>query len=73
MTATGVAARIPARIAQLVYLDAFVPIPGQAFTDLIPADVAESFAERARRVGEGWAIPPPAESDPRATPLPFGA
>ncbi len=73
MTATGVAGRIPAAIAHLVYLDAFVPKAGQAFTDLIPAKTAASFADQARTRGGGWAIPAPAEADARATPLPIGA
>jgi hypothetical protein len=33
---SGVADRVPERISQLVYLDAFVPEDGQAVFDLIP-------------------------------------
>jgi pimeloyl-ACP methyl ester carboxylesterase len=36
MVTTGVLARIPERIAGLVYLDAFVPEDGQALVDLVP-------------------------------------
>lgn len=36
MVATGVLARMPERIASLVYLDAFVPGDGQALVDLTP-------------------------------------
>jgi pimeloyl-ACP methyl ester carboxylesterase len=36
MVATGVADRVPERLAQLVYLDAFVPRSGQALVDLTP-------------------------------------
>jgi pimeloyl-ACP methyl ester carboxylesterase len=36
MVATGVADRVPERIRQLVYLDAFVPGDGQSLLDLLP-------------------------------------
>ena len=36
MVATGVADRVPERIAKLVYLDAFVPGSGQSLNDLLP-------------------------------------
>ncbi len=57
MVATGVADRAPERIAQVVYLDAFVPGDGQALADFWPA------AERQRRMealkaGDGWRIAP---------------
>lgn len=57
MVATGVADRAPDRIAQLIYLDAFVPEDGQALADFWPA------AERQRRMealkaGDGWRIAP---------------
>ena len=63
MVITGVAERVPERLARLVYLDAFVPGDGQALADLIPPDVLEWFVERARTMGDGWRIPhdPPDE------------
>ena len=36
MVATGVADRAPERIAQIIYLDAFVPENGQALIDFLP-------------------------------------
>jgi pimeloyl-ACP methyl ester carboxylesterase len=36
MTITGVAERVPERLAQLVYLDAAVPADGQSSDDVIP-------------------------------------
>src|SRR6201988_2861412 len=39
MVATGVADRARDRVAQLIYLDAFVPRDGQALVDLNPATV----------------------------------
>src|SRR5580658_7891344 len=44
MVATGVADRAPEQIAQLIYLDAFVPRDGQALADFW------SEAERQRRM-----------------------
>jgi pimeloyl-ACP methyl ester carboxylesterase len=58
MVATGVADRASGRIAQLVYLDAFVPENGQSAFDLQPAERANRMRELARDSGEGWRIPP---------------
>jgi pimeloyl-ACP methyl ester carboxylesterase len=56
MVATGVADRARDRIAQLIYLDAFVPRHGQSLFDLnAPAEQAMRDAARA---GDGWRIPP---------------
>ncbi len=57
MVATGVADRARDRIAQLIYLDAFVPTDDQAVVDLLPA------AERDRllgsvKAGDGWRVTP---------------
>ena len=38
MVTTGVAARLPGRIQSLIYLDAFVPEPGKALVDYVPAE-----------------------------------
>lgn len=54
MVATGVADRVPDRIAKLVYLDAFVPRDGKCVFDHLPAD------HRARMevaAAEGWKAP----------------
>jgi hypothetical protein len=45
MVATSVADRAPDRIAQLIYLDAFVPTSDQALIDLVPP------AERQKAAG----------------------
>jgi len=58
MVVTGVAARAAARVAHLVYLDAFVPAPGQAMLDLIAPERAAAMREAARTEGEGWRVPP---------------
>lgn len=58
MVATGVADREPERLAQLVYLDAFVPRDGQSLLDLQPAEVRARMREAARTAGDGWRVPP---------------
>src|SRR3977135_3971889 len=57
MVATGVADRARERVAQLIYLDAFVPDDGQSLLDFL------SESERQRivptgKIGEGWRVPP---------------
>jgi pimeloyl-ACP methyl ester carboxylesterase len=57
MVATGVADRARDRIAQLIYLDAFVPQDGQACLDLIPSDRRHRMLESVQ-AGDGWRVPP---------------
>lgn len=54
IVATGVAERVEARIASIVYLDAFVPDDGQSFQD---------FAEGWQLTGETIAAPPTSPGD----------
>lgn len=56
MVATGVADRVPERISQLVYLDAFVPKDGEALIDLAPG--AAERMRAAAKAGDGWRVPP---------------
>ncbi|WGR96051.1 alpha/beta hydrolase [Bradyrhizobium sp. ISRA443] len=56
MVATGVADRARERVAQLIYLDAFVPRDGQSLFDL--NEVAIEQMRDAARNGDGWRIPP---------------
>jgi len=58
IVATGVADRVPQRIAQRVYLDAFVPRDGQALFDLVPAEHQGAMRKAAAQQGGGWRIPP---------------
>ena len=58
MVATGVADRAPERLAQLVYLDAFVPRDGQCLFDLLASETRARMREAARSVGDGWRVPP---------------
>ena len=58
MVVTGVAARAAGgRIAQLVYLDAFVPEAGKALLDYL-GPRADAMREAVRTQGEGWKLPP---------------
>lgn len=54
MILPGVAVQVPARIAHLVYLDAFVPSDGECCFDLMPAEAAEAIRQQAETEGEGW-------------------
>jgi len=56
MVATGVADRARDRIAQLIYLDAFVPRDGQSLFDL--NEVAITKMREAAHDTDGWRIPP---------------
>ncbi|MPZ59247.1 MAG: alpha/beta fold hydrolase [Rhizobiales bacterium] len=67
MVVTGVADRARGRIAQLVYLDAFVPQDGQSLFDLQSPETQVYFREQAKSGGGGWRIPPmamPADTPP---------
>ena len=56
MVATGVADRMRERIAQLIYLDAFVPRDGQSLFDLNEGAIGKM--REAAQNGDGWRIPP---------------
>jgi pimeloyl-ACP methyl ester carboxylesterase len=60
---TGAADRAPERIAQVVYLDAFVPEHGQSVFDLVAPERRQMMEALVRTEGEGWLLPrfaPPA-------------
>lgn len=54
---TGVADRIPERLAKRVYLDAVVGDDGDAAIDLLPETVARHYRESVAGPGFGWLIP----------------
>ncbi len=58
MVVTGVADRMPERIASLVYLDAFVPENGRCLFEYVPGELTQMQLEGARKIGDGWRIPP---------------
>jgi pimeloyl-ACP methyl ester carboxylesterase len=64
MVITGVAERVPERVAQVIYLDAFVPGDGQSLLDLLAPERRRVFEEFARSEGNGWLVP-------RFAPLPW--
>jgi len=53
MVITGVADRVPEKVASLVYLDAFVPENGQSNLSILPAD-----RRPAAVPGEDWLVAP---------------
>ena len=57
MVITGVADRIPERIAHLIYLDAVVPQDGQSLGDILGAPVMAMLSQIAQQVGDGWRVP----------------
>lgn len=69
MVVTGVAAEVARRVAHVIYLDAEVPLDGEAEMDLLPPQERLVYEESARQRGEGWRIPPPLP-DPLPADLP---
>jgi hypothetical protein len=65
MVATGVADRGRDRIAQLIYLDAFVPKGGQSLFDL--NEPGRAHMRALAQAGDGWRAPP--NPTPPDTPL----
>ena len=57
MVISGVAEQVPGRIAELVYLDAFVPQDGQSLRDMIPPDRRAGMDDLVAAEGEGWLLP----------------
>ena len=57
LVVTGVAERLPERVARLVYLDAFVPFDGESAADLLGAARAGLFIRAAKHLGDGWRVP----------------
>ena len=68
MVATGVADRARDRIAQVIYVDAFVPGDGQSVQDL--NEPARARMRELAKSGDGWRVPPnPAPPDTSAADL----
>jgi pimeloyl-ACP methyl ester carboxylesterase len=65
MVITGVAERVPHRIARLVYLDAFVPQDGEAQLDLLPPPARAALEQLFASSPDGWRVPPLPGSGPR--------
>jgi pimeloyl-ACP methyl ester carboxylesterase len=59
MVATGTADRARARIAKLIYIDAFVPRDGESVFDVLPAATRDQRKANAGAAGaESWRIAP---------------
>ena len=72
MVVSGVAEKIPERIAQMVYLDAWVPEDGQSAVDLVGPVAAEMAMQAVQAYGDGWKLyPTNLEDYPRMTPQPI--
>lgn len=54
MVISGVAGQAASRLAQVVYLDAFLPEDGKALRDYAPGDVLD---EMVNTQGDGWRLP----------------
>lgn len=57
MVITGVAERVPERLAQVVYLDAFVPEDGQSLVDMLPVERRQAMEDFVKAEGQGWLLP----------------
>ena len=71
MVISGVADRMPERIAALVYADAFVPEDGQSWWDLAGDDFRQLALDRSR--ADGLGVAPLDYMDPRCAPHPLAA
>jgi pimeloyl-ACP methyl ester carboxylesterase len=59
---TGVADRVPERIAALIYLDAFILQDGECVYDVLGEGPRQVQIDATARIGQGWKVPPiPAE------------
>jgi len=68
---TGVAERVPERLAQLVYLDGLVPQDGQSGWDVTDPALRARIEQRVRASGDGWRLLPPPDAPARITAHPF--
>ena len=64
---TGVADRIPDRLAQLVYVDSAPLENGQAFLDLFGPEGSADLERTVASAGEGWLLPFPGVAELAAT------
>lgn len=56
MIITGVAEHSHARLARLVYVDAFIPRDGQSAMQLLPEAIQATFRDQAGAEGDGWLL-----------------
>lgn len=63
IVATAVADRIPERVAEIIYVDAFVPENGQSMLDLLPLPVRSGFEQQVQTLPDGRQVLPPRQFD----------
>jgi pimeloyl-ACP methyl ester carboxylesterase len=71
MVITGVAGRVPGRVRELVYIDAFLPRPGESALELLPSQAQAAFQANLR---DGLLVPvwePADKPIPRDVPHPL--
>lgn len=59
MVVTGIADRVPERIAHLIYLDGPIPADGDALIDFFPPEGRVARYAHVEDHGEGWRLLPP--------------
>lgn len=70
MVSTGVAERVPERIRELVYLDAFIPENGRGLAELINPEITAGLMAATNAYGDGWRVPHNPPDAPYRTPQP---
>ena len=63
LVATAVADRAPERIAEVIYVDAFVPENGQSMLDLLPPPGRAAFEQQVQTLPDGRQVLPPRQFD----------
>jgi pimeloyl-ACP methyl ester carboxylesterase len=54
---TGVANKVPGRIAKIVYLDAMFPEDGKALIDYLAPEMVRKYNENVKMYKDGWLLP----------------
>src|SRR5690242_7636225 len=63
IVATAVADRVPERIVEVIYVDAFVPDDGQSMLDLLPPPARAGFEQQVQSLPDGRQVVPPRQFD----------
>src|SRR3546814_3751829 len=66
MVVSGVAERVPGRIARVIYVDAFLPEDGESAFNLMNPSFVAALRKRAAEQGGGWGIPSGGGKGPRS-------
>lgn len=63
LVVTAVADRMPERMAEVIYVDAFVPEDGQSMLDLLPPPVRAGFEQQVQTLPDSRQVLPPRQFD----------